>query len=89
MKIICPAIETVNYGNRYPNYYNSRERLKRRYLKDERIAAMNYENSSISISGLIKDEITQHRSNTFKIPWPFRIFFEMFTRVQPADLLRT
>ncbi len=50
---------------------------------------MNYENSSISISGLIKDEITQHRSNTFKIPWPFRIFFEMFTRVQPADLLRT
>jgi len=32
-------------------YYKSRERLKRRYLKDERISALNYENSAISLSG--------------------------------------
>jgi hypothetical protein len=61
-------------------YYKSRERLKRRYLKDERVSLLNNENSSLSLSGLIQIASTQHRSNTFKIPWPFRNFFEMFAR---------
>jgi len=60
--------------------HKARERLKRRYFKDERISVLNYMNSSISLPGLIKDARAHHRSNTFKISWPFRIFFKMFTR---------
>jgi hypothetical protein len=61
--------------------YKSRERLKRRYLKDERI-------SVISLSGLIQVVWVHQRSITFKIPWPFRIFFEMFARAQAGTALR-
>lgn len=69
-----------NGWNLLQYYYKTRERLKRRYFKDERISVLNYMNSSISLPGLIKVAFTQHRSNTLKIPWPFRIFFKMFAR---------
>jgi hypothetical protein len=59
--------------------YNSRERIKRRYLKDERILSLNDENSAIRLPGLINAATTHHRWNLFKIPWPFRIILEMFS----------
>jgi hypothetical protein len=44
----------ANGWNLLQYHYDSRETLKRRYLKDEWISVVNCENSSISLSGLIQ-----------------------------------
>ena len=49
---------------------------------------LNYENSAIRLSGLIKAASTHHRLITFKIPWPFRISHEMSTHTGAGTVQR-